>query len=48
MVKEVVRCGSVGGSGTGADEALVYLSVLVWEAKREARGDQRAIYLYYI
>lgn len=48
MVKEVVRCGSVGGSGTGADGALVYMSVSVWEAKREARGDQRAIYLYYI
>ncbi len=45
MVKEVVRCGSVGGSGTGADGALVYLSVSVWEAEREARGDQSVIYI---
>lgn len=48
MVKEVVSCGRVGGSGTGADGALVYLSVSVWEDEREALGEQRAIYLYYI
>lgn len=48
MAKEVVSCGRVGGSGTGADGALVYLSVSVWEDEREALGEQRAIYLYYI
>lgn len=48
MVKEVVSCGRVGGSGIGADGALVYLSVSVWQAEWEALGEQRAIYLYYI
>lgn len=36
------------GSGTGPDGALVYVSLSVLEAQREAHRHRAAIYLYYI